>query len=540
MAALVCLSACSKAPVRSVEVAALNDLSATGEYQWANVAVCEGLKASAEGTAVAVRCGDGDGEADTQLRGTVETVGGQARFRWQAFSQKTQQERGRSEWMPVNDAATLAGLVTSAARLTGAPWNSLSDGTLRAAVLYAKAATGAPAQRAALLDEARRTDPSFGATYLALALEALQQRDTARVKLLAQEAQASGVKPAVLGQLQTLAGGVSGDEALQLAGLAKLAQDKAATAETKVRYGQALILHREPAKAAEQFAAAAQLAPGNGQIWKQLAYAESFAGNQEGALKAAEAYRRVSPQDPDTVDTRGEILYRAGKRAEGAALIEQSAKQAPKANGGLGWRRAAVAWWMAGDRAKAEAAEKQFEAVQVGDPRETLWKSQWLMLTGRAAEGASILKAARDRNPQQLLPMAVLQEVVILEATGQREAAAELLAKARALDKTPAQVWFRICVALSQPAGSKAEWEERAKQVFAKEEEARWRGATVGLGLLADGKTAEGAMRLRSALPEMGISVGAFDALAEYGAGKKMVAWLPVGGNDEIFLAFMR
>ena len=159
----------------------------------------------------------------------------------------------------------------------------------------------------------------------------------------------------------------------------------AAAAETNFR------LRRFPA-AIEQYRAALALQPESSALENQIGYAQALSGDLAGGKQTLEQYSKRPGQEANGLDSLGEIHFYHGKFAEAEKYFLQSHEKNPAANAGYDLYKAALAHWLAGDIAGADALHqkyadfltKQSRNVPTVGPRELL-QARWEWTTGRAA-----------------------------------------------------------------------------------------------------------------------------------------------------------
>ncbi|MEP6715711.1 MAG: hypothetical protein ABJC09_09050 [Terriglobia bacterium] len=271
--------------------------------------------------------------------------------------------------------------------------------------------------------------------------------------------------------------------------------------------------------AAEEWNKLAAVLPDNGSVWNQLGYARAFQGNYQSALAAVREYARLQPNDPNPLDSTGDIHYLFRKYSEAAASYLAANAKSPEFQLGGELYKAAWAKFNAGDKTGADAAFAQFKAVRLKAKAPGVWlfEADWLYRTGRKKEALAI--AAARPGPEAKSQIAVWDLLA-----GDRSAAARAAAEAGQARSGP-EFLVRF---VTLPSASAEEWKKRAERMIPAPEATQIRLLAVGYALLLDDK-AQDAVPVWTKIVEGGAGTDFFSRaiLARLNGGKEKLAILP-------------
>jgi tetratricopeptide (TPR) repeat protein len=135
----------------------------------------------------------------------------------------------------------------------------------------------------------------------------------------------------------------------------------------------------------QAYTRAAELDPENIEIWNTLAYVQGFVGDLEAAKRSIAQYQKLQPQDVNSYDSLGEIYFYQGRFRDAEPLFLRAFEGDKTRLGGGEAYRAALAAFLAGDSAKAEANFAKYLAFrkQNKDELTELRECIWWYSTGR-------------------------------------------------------------------------------------------------------------------------------------------------------------
>ncbi len=103
-----------------------------------------------------------------------------------------------------------------------------------------------------------------------------------------------------------------------------------------------------------------EVEPGNADQWNTLAYVQAYQGRTEEALKSVSEYERLAPASPNPLDSRGEILFMAGRFSEAESAFLACSRKDPDFNSGVALEKAALARMLGGDVSGAGAILERY------------------------------------------------------------------------------------------------------------------------------------------------------------------------------------
>jgi tetratricopeptide (TPR) repeat protein len=470
------LSACRKAPQREVErlaILPIENLSDPSDNPTA-AAVSALLLNRTAGLADlhSLRLGSASdvpaGRPSRVLRGYLTRSGKGLRVRvflQAASSGKTIRllEAGAKDGEPAAEQLT----VTLATALTGKPVKP-ATASVEAVRAYGEALTQ-PNIDAAIphLRKAVAADANFDDAWLAL-VQALAATDRSAALDASRQALANDVDEITKSRLALWEAQLEGDVAARGLALEKLARLQPADAELNTQAAQHFLNRREYPKALELFVRSEKALSEAASVWNEAAYAHAYAGRFDEALQQVERYAQLEPAGPNPMDSRGDILYMAGRFADAEQAYLASYKRDPRFVGGVALRKAAWARRMMGDIKGADAhLDKYLEAGR--GPFIALIKAQWRYSTGRQIEAERELEkvTADSASTGDLLAQINAQRSVWRMLAGDRSQArayAESAAKSARTDSIRATAI--VCVFVASPEASASEWTLRAERAF--------------------------------------------------------------------------
>ena len=166
----------------------------------------------------------------------------------------------------------------------------------------------------------------------------------------------------------------------------------------------------EWARAVDQYKELTKLEVNKPDWWNSLGYAHANLNQLPEALAALNEYRRLVPNEPNTLDSLGEVNFMNRQFKDAARFFDEAAQKFPGFQNGVCLRKAAFAFYRAGDLKTADVRIETWLKQVLGNapPRVVAFqRAMWLVRTGRwpqaqeflsseAAKSAGDLKAALD------------------------------------------------------------------------------------------------------------------------------------------------
>lgn len=333
---------------------------------------------------------------------------------------------------------------------------------------YATGQESPPREAMSYFEQAAHNDPKFGEAYIAWSRTALALGDRAGFDgaLEAAKSQGQGIPEIDRARLALEAATVQRDQhgrAAALAAITKLSPPDPANlralAETEMG------LRRYP-DSVRHYEAAVALAPADADLRNQLAYSKMYAGDYAGALAAIREYQRLKPEDPNTLDSEGDIDFSFGKFAEAEkAYLAAYAKDHNFTDGIDAWK-AGRARWIAGDKAGAEKLLRIYldARIKAGDPLAHFREARWIYFDGDHDNAIRIAAATGDAATNVDVRSLCYTQAAIWEVIAGRRADAQRHASLALRPERPETVVnASLASFLAQPAASAAEWRARAE-----------------------------------------------------------------------------
>lgn len=327
--------------------------------------------------------------------------------------------------------------------------------------------------------QAIEADPNFAPAYLRWAERLLAQGDRAGAGRVLDQAAAHASRFRKLDQvrLQVLAATVRDDPEAGIRALRELVNLTPYDTGTLRSLGRLELASGALREGVGRYRRAAELEPANPAAWNELGYAEAVARDLERARSALGQYQRLAPQDPNPLDSLGDVHYYLGRFPDAERYYREAYRRNPAFLAGATLYKAARARLALGDRAGAAKtfAEYLDARRKAGDPLADLRRAQWDYLAGdtKAAETTLAQVLSRPDSPE-VAALAATQMAAWRIAASDFPAAASYAGKASALAGSPAtKASARLCRFLAQGPASPAELAARAAREFPAEERER-------------------------------------------------------------------
>ena len=317
------------------------------------------------------------------------------------------------------------------------PFGTRSLGAFRA---YGSVLAGADAEAMVHgLEAATAADPHFAMAYLIWArlLGAEGQREqSAKILQVARAANPDAIDAA---EIDYVAASVSGDVEGRAKALEALTRWSPANANWFRELAGLKLTQRRFQEAAQNFEAAARLAPEDAELWNQLGYAYAFEQDLASANRALEHYEQMlGPANSNALDSLGEVNFFLGDFSEAAKYFLE-AEEKNGARRGEELMKAAESRLMAGDLEGADALFQEYLALAQRGQRQAagLEQAQWEFLTGRRKAGIARLEQLIPSLEADQQALAYCQLSIWKLETGAPAEGAELARKAEGLARSP-------------------------------------------------------------------------------------------------------
>lgn len=277
--------------------------------------------------------------------------------------------------------------------------------------------------------DATAADPGFAAAYIddAKLLQETGNRDAARE--IAEAGRRARLDSIERADLEYVLASASGDALNRTKALDALSAATPSHAEVFADLGQMQLARRQFKDAVMEYRAAARLNPDQPEIWNELGYALAWSGDLSGAREALGEYQKLAPNDPNALDSQGEVSYMLGDFKSAVNYFEQAAAKNPAE-----YVKAAEAQLMAGDLNAADAlfAKHLGPASHALSAASEYQIGRWEFLTGRRTAGIARMQKVAGAANGDLQALAFSQLAVWNLQLGNRTAAADFANQAMA------------------------------------------------------------------------------------------------------------
>jgi Flp pilus assembly protein TadD len=308
----------------------------------------------------------------------------------------------------VLDACTyLAKQLTATAK----PFSTSSNSALRA---YIQGIEGGSSS-ASGYQSAIAADPQFKEAYLALGEQALAHHDADTVDRVFAEAKAHNLDAGVTAKLQLASATIHNDNNARTAALEKIIETEPANFSAIQALGELQMATHRFAEAAATFGKAqSDMKP---EMVNLMAYALMFSGDEKGAMEAIRKFRTLRSQDPNAVDSEGDVNYYFGHFAEAEKRYLASATMNPQFNQGMETWKAARARLMTGDIVGASQIFDRYRAERekANDISMPYRIASWQFLTGDRAGGLAAMRQVAASSPIPTIKSLAFAQVAIWE-----------------------------------------------------------------------------------------------------------------------------
>jgi tetratricopeptide (TPR) repeat protein len=196
-------------------------------------------------------------------------------------------------------------------------------------------------------------------------------------------------------RLDLLEAGFAGDRQREVQALWKLAELRPNDVASLLSLADLAQRLQQNDQAEKALLRVVRLEPGLAPQWNTLAYVQAYQGKTEAALQSAAEYEKLDPGSPNPLDSRGEILFMAGRFAEAESAFLACARKEPDFNSGVALEKAALARMLGGDVGGAGAIAGRY-LQQRGEKQDALTafhQARWDWLLGRRGPALQRMQA---------------------------------------------------------------------------------------------------------------------------------------------------
>lgn len=376
----------------------------------------------------------------------------------------------------------------------GAPVAPLPTSNIHAIQEYAVASDASAKGAEEHFTQAIAADPNFGPAYLGLVRTAAALGDLAAVDRTLAAASARGQSISAQDRAYLMLEASRRDPAGRVDALRAVSNLNPHNVDSLRALADAEFAAHKPRDAAEHYGQAVALAPADAELRNLLAYAKMFSGDASGALATIAEYRRLNPQDPNALDSEGDIHFYFGQLAEAQKAYVASANLNPAFQDGLDlWKAARVGFMAEGTAVKSALFDRYIGTLRtLGSPWIGYRTAEWQYLNGNRSLAIKTMMEAADSASQPAVKSACYAQAA-LWAVISRDFPHGIAWSEKALHPTLPATVIPAALArfLAQPAATPAEWEARANRSFSGAGGADVRRLALGYALLMAGNFRE-------------------------------------------------
>lgn len=402
------------------------------------------------------------GRATRLLHGSVERIGSEVRFLAYVEDGLSHRQIGDRIELRVPSGQVLLAIDRLAHRLASDASAAPARQPAAVAALIEAQTALQPEAKSAALSRSAQLDPQFAMPALALA--ELSMASGRREDSQAALASASGRQLNAIEreQVALLQANLAQDRAAQAQALQKLSEAAPLQPDLQIFAASLLQRLRQVPPAVAAFERSLRVDPENADVLNRLGYAQGYLGRLPAARQALESYRSLEPNEPNPLDSLGEVHYAGGDFKTAAGYFQAAHNVAPKFDGGRALLKAAYALLLDGQFEPAEQALEKYAKTVGPSSAVDVARAHFLYASGRPEEAAKYLGelSAKSAGPDASLYQT--HRCGLLLQTKRAEAQAAATA-AMAAARTPAAA---LCQFLSQPSASPAEWSARAERAL--------------------------------------------------------------------------
>ncbi|MBY0502289.1 MAG: tetratricopeptide repeat protein [Bryobacteraceae bacterium] len=334
-----------------------------------------------------------------------------------------------------------------------------------AAFVAAQSVTGQSAPgdaRLAGLTQAASLDGTFAPPLMALAELHLSAGRKEEARAAIEAAATRALTPVEREQVALLRASANEDRPRQAEALAKLSAAAPLQADLQLFTATRLQALRQLGPAVESYERALRVEPNNRDLWNLLGYANGYLGRLPAARQAFARYQALSPAEPNVLDSQGEVNYMNGQFKEAGDFFAATFARAPQFEGGRAMMKAAYARLLAHQDDEADHAAAAYAKAAGPTPAAEVARIHWLFSRGKPSEAVDYVDQLVANAKGPLLGLYQSHRCGLLLSRNRAAAHASARAAVAASPSSPAIV----CLFLSQPSASPAEWAARAEHSF--------------------------------------------------------------------------
>jgi tetratricopeptide (TPR) repeat protein len=317
-------------------------------------------------------------------------------------------------------------------------------------------------------------DPDFVPPYRLLAQIKAQRQDRAGAVATIDQALARGkaIPELERARLELESGELTGNPDARQSALAKLVKLDSGDSSAWRALGDSLMNRHQYREAQQAYRKASDLEPEDALLLNSMGYAAGQAGDLDAAISALRRYAALRPNEPNPLDSMGDIHLAAGRLADAENFYLQAAQKGPNFQNNGALMKAALARLLTGDPAGANNLAERYLAARVAakDPIVDYRRAQWTWISGRrkaAAQQMGAFALANESGPLRDIASRGYAELAIWSlVSGDREGAARLAQKALSIAGPASAGNALVAKFLSQPPASSSDWVVRAEQQF--------------------------------------------------------------------------
>ncbi len=323
------------------------------------------------------------------------------------------------------------------------------------------------------LGAALAADPDFVPPYRLLAQIKAQQDRAGAVATLDQAlARGNAISALDRARLELESAELSGNTDARQSALGKLVKLDSGDSSAWRSLGDTLMNRHDYRQAQKAYQNASDLEPEDVALLNFTGYAAGQAGDLDAAMSALRRYAALRPNEPNPLDSMGDVQLSAGRLADAENFYLQSAQKDPNFNNNGALIKAALARLLTGDVSGANNLAERYLAAraQAKDPIVDYRRAQWTWISGRrkaAAQQMGAFALASESGPLRDIASRAYAELALWSlVSGDREGAARLAQKALSIAGPGSAGNALVARFLSQPPASSSEWVVRAEQQF--------------------------------------------------------------------------